>query len=78
MTQAATQMAQTSMGAPYDLLRAIRCMNWIADPDNKETRGNTCGEKYGFLDWSVAGQTKTWKCRKCKAVNTLRIVEVLR
>lgn len=70
MTQAATEMAHTDMRAPYDLLRAVRCQNWITE------QKNTCGEKYGFLDWSVPGQTKTWKCPKCKAVNTLRIVGV--
>ncbi len=60
-------MAETSMGAPYDLLRALRCAG--------RRDGKDCGERAGMIDWSVPGQFRTWKCPVCKTANAVRIVE---
>ncbi len=61
-------MAETSMQAPYNVLtRPLRCAG--------RRNGQDCGEREGFIDWNSPIPLKTWKCKVCGTVNTLRIVE---
>jgi hypothetical protein len=56
----------TSMSAPYDVLRAVRC--------RRITNGVVCNRPLGEIDWSTP-QTDTRTCLTCKTVNVTHILE---
>ncbi len=62
----ATMVDGTSPGAPYDLLRPIRCRNEIG--------GRHCTGRSGDINWNQP-QTKQFKCPKCGTLNLVHIVE---
>lgn len=62
-------MASTSAQAPYDSLRAMRCMARRAD-----TPGKPCGRNLGEIDWN-APATHSRICPKCGAPNVVYIPE---
>lgn len=61
----------TSLDAPYDVLRPIRCMG-------TDKRGLDCRRRAGSIDWNLPGQLKSWRCEKCGTQNVVRIVEPTR
>lgn len=62
-------IATTSVGAPYDALRAIRCRQ-VRD-------GRACGRVLGEIDWSREGiHART--CPKCGAANVVYVSPTVR
>ncbi len=59
----------TDANAPYNVLRNLRCQY--------EFQGTKCTGRAGDIDWGQPA-IHAFKCPKCKTMNVVRIVEVVR